>query len=61
LRSTERKKVDNPFIYEVEHCGKTLYYDPGPEKERVKKLLDLAEEYYGYATRCTQQLMSINV
>jgi uncharacterized protein (UPF0332 family)/predicted nucleotidyltransferase len=57
LEEYRTKGVDNPFIYEVERYGKALYYDPEPEKERVKKLLELAEEYYGYATRCAQQLM----
>jgi len=49
--------LDNPLIYEIEHYGKLLYYDPESEKEMVKKLLDLAEEYYEYAVKCTQQLM----
>jgi uncharacterized protein (UPF0332 family)/predicted nucleotidyltransferase len=57
LEEYRMKGVGNPFIYEVERYGKALYYDPEPEKERVKKLLELAEEYYGYATRCAQQLM----
>jgi len=57
LEEYRARGLDNPFIFEVEHHGKLLYYDPEPEKERVKKLLDLAEEYYEYATRCTQQLM----
>jgi predicted nucleotidyltransferase len=51
------RELDNPLIYEVERYGKLLYYDPEPEKERVKKLLELAEEYYEYAVRCAQQLM----
>jgi hypothetical protein len=38
--------LDNPFIYEVERYGRALYYDPVPEKERVRRLLELAEEYY---------------
>jgi predicted nucleotidyltransferase len=51
------RELDNPLIYEVERYGKLPYYDPEPEKERVKKLLELAEEYYEYAVRCAQQLM----
>jgi uncharacterized protein (UPF0332 family)/predicted nucleotidyltransferase len=49
--------LDNPFIHEVEHYGKVLHYDPEPEKEMIRKLLDLAEEYYKYAERYAQQLM----
>ena len=49
--------LDNPFIHEVEHYGKVLHYDPEPEKEMIRKLLDLAEEYYKYAERCAQRLM----
>jgi len=51
------RELDNPLIYEVERYGKLLHYDPEPEKERVRKLLNLAEEYYKYAERCAQQLM----
>jgi uncharacterized protein (UPF0332 family)/predicted nucleotidyltransferase len=57
LEEYRMKGVGNPFIYEVERYGRALYYDPVPEKERVRRLLELAEEYYGYATRCAQQLM----
>jgi len=49
--------LDNPFIHEVEHYGKVLHYDPEPEKEIIRKLLNLAEEYYKYAERCAQRLM----
>jgi len=49
LEEYRARGLDNPFIFEVEHHGKLLYYDPEPEKERVKKLLDLAEKYYEYA------------
>ena len=54
MRGIER---EGSFIYEVERYGKILSYDPEPEKEKVKKLLKLAEEYYEYAVRCAQQLM----
>jgi len=57
LEEYKARGIDNPLIYEVERYGKLLYYDPEPEKERVKKLLELAEEYYEYAVRCAQQLM----
>jgi predicted nucleotidyltransferase len=57
LEEYRTKGIDNPFIYEVERYGKLLYYDPEPERVRVKKLLELAEEYYEYAVRCAQQLM----
>jgi len=43
LEEYTAKGLDNPFIYEVERYGKLLYYDPKPGKERVRKLLDLAE------------------
>jgi predicted nucleotidyltransferase len=57
LEEYRMKGVGNPFVYEVERYGRALYYDPEPERERVRRLLELAEEYYGYATRCAQQLM----
>jgi uncharacterized protein (UPF0332 family) len=48
---------DNAFIYEVESHGKVLYYDPKPEEEMVKKLMELADGYYNYSLRCVHQLM----
>ena len=49
--------LDNPLIYEVEKWGEILYENPEVEKRRAAKLLELAEEYYGYAERCKQNLM----
>jgi len=34
----------------------TLYNDPRPEEEIIRKLVELAEEYYKYSVRCVQQL-----
>jgi hypothetical protein len=44
-------------MYEVERYGMTLYHDPKPEEEIIRKLVELAEEYYRYSVRCVQQLM----
>ncbi len=37
LGEYKARGIDNPFIYEVEHYGKVLYYNPEPEKEMIKK------------------------
>ncbi len=57
LEEYRAKLSGNPLIYEVERYGRELYRDPKPEEEMVRKLVELAEEYYGYAVKCAQQLM----
>ena len=57
LEEYRAKSFGNPFTYEVERYGRLLYRDPKPEEEMVKKLIELAEECYGYSLRCVQQLM----
>jgi len=57
LEEYRMKSLGNPLIYEIENYGKVLYYDPKPEEEMVKKLIELAEEYHNYALKCMQQLM----
>jgi predicted nucleotidyltransferase len=57
LEEYRAKLSGNPLIYEVERYGEELYRDPKPEEEMVGRLVELAEEYYGYAVRCAQQLM----
>jgi predicted nucleotidyltransferase len=57
LEEYRAKSSGNPLVYEVERYGKVLYSDPKPEEEVVKRLVELAEEYYGYSLKCVQQLM----
>jgi len=57
LEEYKSRGLDNPLIYEVERWGEVLYEDPEPEVRRALKLVELAEEYYGYAERCMQSLM----
>jgi len=57
LEEYRMRGLGNSFIYEVESHGKVLYCDPKPEKEMVKRLMELADEYYNYSLRCMHQLM----
>jgi hypothetical protein len=54
LEEYRAKSSGNPLVYEVERYGKVLYSDPKPEEEVVKRLVELAEEYYGYSLKCVQ-------
>ena len=37
LEEYKARGIDNPFIYEVEHYGKVLYYNPETEKGIIKE------------------------
>lgn len=57
LEEYRMRGIGDVFIYEVESHGKVLYNDSKPEEEMVKKLMELADEYYNYSLRCMHQLM----
>jgi predicted nucleotidyltransferase len=52
LEEYRMRGIGDVFIYEVESHGKVLYHDSKPEEEMVKKLMELADEYYNYSLRC---------
>ncbi len=57
LEEHRARKLDNPFIHDVERWGKVLHNNPEVERRMIEKIVELADNYCNYALKCRELLM----